>query len=127
MGHVPEDKRSTQMLGSLIDRLKNFKIQSGSIDYSDDYSREWFKTIYHLNRNLKLNRLNITGDLVLSFLRKVSIQIYLSIIQFLPQKYSKIMAEKIVTALHIANMDPLNFTVYLSSIKSNMMSKGPRE
>lgn len=72
MNHVPENKRSKEMLNLLIDRLKSYKI--AIFDYSDDYSREWFKTIYHLNRNLKLNKLNISGDMMLVYLRKVSLR-----------------------------------------------------
>lgn len=71
MNHVPENKRTKEMVNLLIDRLKSYKI--AIFDYSDDYSREWFKTIYHLNRNLKLNKLNITGDMMLVYLRKVSL------------------------------------------------------
>ena len=70
MNHVPENKRTKEMVNLLIDRLKSYKI--AIFDYSDDYSREWFKTIYHLNRNLKLNKLNISGDMMLVYLRKVS-------------------------------------------------------
>mmetsp|Transcript_5080 Transcript_5080/g.6215 ORF Transcript_5080/g.6215 Transcript_5080/m.6215 type:complete len:259 (-) Transcript_5080:2308-3084(-) len=110
VNHVPDNKRTKEMISILVDRLKSYKI--AMFDYSDDYSREWFKTIYHLNRNLKLNKLNITGDMMLIHLRK---------------KYSKIMADKIVTALNCRGVDPLNFTAYLGAIKSHMMVKGHRE
>ena len=59
------------MVQTLLDRLKSTKI--AIFDYTDEYSREWFKTIYHLNRNLKLNKLNISGDMMLAYLRKVSL------------------------------------------------------
>ena len=72
MNHVPENKKTQAMVTLLVERLKTYKI--AIFDYSDDYSREWFKTIYHLNRNLKLNKLNITGDMMLAYLRKVSSQ-----------------------------------------------------
>ena len=72
MNHVPENKKTQAMVTLLVERLKTYKI--AIFDYSDDYSREWFKTIYHLNRNLKLNKLNITGDMMLAYLRKVSFQ-----------------------------------------------------
>ena len=51
----------------MLERIKSPKITS--FEHSDDYSREWFKAIYHLNRNLKLQKLNITGDMVLKRLR----------------------------------------------------------
>lgn len=67
MGHVQEGKRSKEMVSTMLERIKSPKITS--FEHSDDYSREWFKAIYHLNRNLKLQKLNITGDMVLKRLR----------------------------------------------------------
>ena len=52
MNHVPESKRNKEMLATQFERIKNHKMIS--FEHSDEYSREWFKTIYHLNRNLKL-------------------------------------------------------------------------
>ena len=43
-----------------------------SFDYTDEYTRQWFMHIYHLNKNSKLNRLNISSEAILTHLRKVS-------------------------------------------------------
>ena len=37
------------------------------------------------------------------------------------------MADKIVSTLNVRNVDPLNWTQYLQSIKSHMMTKGSRD
>ena len=52
------------MVNALTERLKNPKITS--IEYTDDYSREWFKYIFHMNKNLKLDKMNISTETLLN-------------------------------------------------------------
>lgn len=68
--HIPENKRTKEMISVLLERIKSPKIIL--FDYADEYTREWFYKIYHLNRSLKLNKLNISGEMTVQFLRKVS-------------------------------------------------------
>lgn len=71
-GHVVFDKKTQAMVNVLSERLKSPKV--ASFDYTDEYSREWFKHIFHLNKNLNLNRLNISSETLLTFLKKVSLK-----------------------------------------------------
>lgn len=60
LSHVPENKRNKDLIQIALDRIKSPKI--APITYSDEYSREWFKTLYHLGKNLRLNKLNISWE-----------------------------------------------------------------
>ena len=63
-------KKNSTIFQVMIDRLKSNKI--AVFDYTDEYTREWFKSTYHLNKNLKLDRLNITTETMVNYLKKVS-------------------------------------------------------
>ena len=58
------------MLSIMMERLKSPKI--ALFDYTDEYSREWFKNIYNLHKITKLNKLNVSSDIIVGFLKKVS-------------------------------------------------------
>jgi len=123
LSHVSDNKRTNAMAQILLERLKSYKILQ--FDYYDEYSREWFKHIYHLPRSLTLNKLNISSNNLLTYLKKVSLTYPAN--QHLWQKYSKRVAEKIVSALNMAGQTEINFTNYLGSIRANLMAKGQRD
>ena len=75
------NKRNSSVVQVLIERLKSPKI--AVFDYTDEYSREWFKTVYHLNKNLKLDKLNISADTIIAFLKKVGVNFCLFYSNFL--------------------------------------------
>ena len=68
--HIIFDKKTQGMVTALMERILNPKM--ASFDYTDEYTRQWFMHIYHLNKNSKLNRLNISSEAILTHLRKVS-------------------------------------------------------
>ena len=72
LSHVPEKQRTHNLIGIFLERMKSPKFLP--FDYTDDYTREWFKHAYGLNRQLKLNKLNISADQLTNYLRKVSLK-----------------------------------------------------
>ena len=66
------DKKTQVLVNILTERMKQPKI--ANFDYTDEYSREWFKHIFHLNKSLKLNRMNISSGILMNFLKKVSLK-----------------------------------------------------
>jgi len=70
LSHIHESRRTAAMLQVLTERVKSQKI--ATFDYTDDYTREWYKSIFHLNKSLKLNKLNVSSENISTFLRKVS-------------------------------------------------------
>ena len=70
LSHMSEAKRTADVTNILIERMKSFKIMT--FDYYDEYTRNWFMQIYGLNKNLHLNKLNISSDMIFAFLKKVS-------------------------------------------------------
>ena len=70
LSHVQESKRNKELINTALERIKSPKIVP--LDYNDEYSRQWFLTQYRLNKNLRLNKLNISWEQIVTFLRKVS-------------------------------------------------------
>ena len=58
------------MVAVQLERLKSPKI--ATFDYTDDFTREWFKSTFHMAKSVKLNRLNVSSENISTFLRKVS-------------------------------------------------------
>jgi len=70
LSHVQESKRNKEIINTALERIKSPKI--APLDYNDEYSRQWFFTQYRLTKNLRLNKLNISWEQIVTFLRKVS-------------------------------------------------------
>lgn len=60
LAHITDTKNTPSLIKICLDRLKNPKI--ASFDYTDEYSREWFRQIFHLSKTLPLNKMNISSE-----------------------------------------------------------------
>ena len=67
-------RRNSTVVPDLIERLKSPKM--ASFDYTDEYTREWFRSSYNLSKGLKLDRLNISADALMNYLTQVSIDLF---------------------------------------------------
>lgn len=71
LSHMLEAKRTPEVINILVERMKSFKIMT--LDYYDEYTRQWFMQVYGLGRHLHLNKLNTSSDIIAAFLKKVSL------------------------------------------------------
>ena len=72
LSHLSDDllqKKNSTVLSTLIERLKSTKI--AAFDYTDEYTREFFRYSYNLSKGLKLDRLNISADMFTGYLKRV--------------------------------------------------------
>ena len=60
LAHIHDTKHTPNIIKTCMERLKNPKI--AAFDYSDEYSREWFRQIFQINKSLPLNKMNISSD-----------------------------------------------------------------
>ena len=55
-----------------MERFKSPKILN--FDYTDEYSKDWYRHIFNFNKSATLNRMNIDADDLAKYLNKVSIR-----------------------------------------------------
>ena len=108
VAHVREKLRP-KAIQSFVERLCS-QIQR-PIEPSDEYSREWFRTIFNLRKNDPVFRLHINKE---------------QLMKYLNLKYNPIMTEKIIEFLDI-NQDSVSYISFIEKLRAKLIGKSHRE